>query len=291
MDQPGFQCKPLANLRVVIWGLGLMGGSIAMALNGKCAFLAGIDQDPEVVFRAAEKGILSVGLAQAGDVLREADVVLLATPVRTILASLEELPRLVLGPALVLDLGSTKREIVEKMEDLPARFELIGGHPMCGKEKGSFANADAAIYHHAPFALVSPSRTSVGARDLAEQIALAVGAYPLWIDAQTHDRWVAATSHTPFLLASALSRVTPVEAGPLVGPGFRSTTRLAASPAKMMVDILATNSDNIKEMLSRVQDVLEVYRLLIERQEYQRLADELALGAEQYRALVKEREL
>jgi prephenate dehydrogenase len=217
-------------------------------------------------------------------------VILLATPVRTILANLEELPGLVPGPALVIDLGSTKREILKKMDALPARFEPVGGHPMCGKEKGSFMNAEAAIYRDAPFALVSLSRTTPGAKLLAEEIALRVGSLPLWIDAQTHDRWVAATSHTPFLLASALSRATPAEAGPLVGPGFRSTARLAVSPAMMMVDILATNSDNIKDMLAQVQAYLADFQLFLEHQEYQRLVEALALGAEQYRDLVKERE-
>ena len=282
MDEDGF----LSASRVAIWGLGLMGGSLALALHGKCRAVLGIDADPATVDLARSQQIVDAADTRPSALLPDADVIILATPVRTILRLLGDLPQLHPGPAVVIDLGSTKRAVLAAMERLPARFDPLGGHPMCGKEKASLRYAEAAIYEGAPFALAALARSSARARALGEELARAVGACPLWIEAGQHDRWVAATSHTPYLVASALAQATPTETAPLVGPGFRSTSRLAGSSPEMMVDILATNAEHIRAALGAVRVRIERMEGLLAAGEFEQLADTLEAGRQQYQRLV-----
>ena len=172
------------------------------------------------------------------------------------------------------------------MADLPDRFDPLGGHPMCGKEKGSLANADAALFSGATFALTPLERTSPKALGLAGELVAAVGAQPLVIDAGTHDCWVAATSHLPYLVANALAGVTPLDARPLIGSGFRSTARLAPSSLTMMLDILATNRENVLEALERFRSAIDVLEAGLRSDPPDRLGEELAAGALNYRRLI-----
>ncbi|MEA4906532.1 MAG: prephenate dehydrogenase/arogenate dehydrogenase family protein [Anaerolineaceae bacterium] len=256
MDEPGF----MGSTRVAVLGLGLMGGSLALALRGRCRALLGIDPDPAVLSLAAEMELADQLSASAPDLLAQADLVILATPVHTILRLLEDLPGLHPGRAVVLDLGSTKAEVVRAMQRLPERFDPLGGHPMCGKEHSSLALAEAALFCGAPFALTPCERTSDHARRLAEELVTLLGSHPLWLSAETHDRWVTATSQLPYLIANALLAVTPAEAAPLIGPGFRSTSRTGATSPQVMADALATNRPNALEALRgfrRRLDLLE----------------------------------
>ncbi len=282
MDEDGF----FAELRLAIVGLGLMGGSLAMALRGKCAALLGIDPDPNTLTLASELGIVDRVAAHPGELLPEADVVVLAAPVRAILSLLSVLPQLHPGAALVIDLGSTKRAILQAMQTLPERFDPVGAHPMCGKEKSSLANADPALYQGAPFALAPLPRTSARGRKLGLELAKAVGANPLWIDAETHDRWVAATSHLPYLAASALAHATLLDARPMVGPGLRSTTRLAGSSPAMMMDILTTNRENVLEALHRYRQELDALADALAGQDWGTLEQRLLQGNENYHRLI-----
>jgi prephenate dehydrogenase len=150
------------------------------------------------------------------------------------------------------------------MSWLPERFEAVGGHPMCGKETSSIRSADPLLYQGAPFALCETARTTPRARQAAEAVARACGAHPLWLDPAQHDRWVAYTSHAPYLLACALAEAVPQEASPMIGPGFRGMTRLAASSPRMMADIHATNAAQIRAALRTIIERLEAYDSLIQ---------------------------
>ncbi len=210
------------------------------------------------------------------EALADANIIILATPVRVIIQYLKELPQMISHGAIVIDIGSTKSQVTEVMESLPRRFDPIGGHPMCGKEKLSLSNADPDIFYEAPFALVRLKRTSEVAVTFAEQLCKLLGAQTVWIDAKTHDRWTAATSHLPFLVANALIQALPEEAAALIGPGFISTTRLAATPASMMMDILRTNRIDIIKAIDRLQDNLSEYRQYLDLEDYDKMASTLA---------------
>lgn len=275
----------LARSRVAILGLGLMGGSLALSLKGKCCELLGADPHLPTLALARQWELVDTLSSDPGEILPRADMVILAAPVRVILTLLDELPTLHPGSAIVLDLGSTKMEITAAMQRLPQRFDPLGGHPMCGKESSSLLNAEANLYQGASFAFTPLNRTSSKALALADAIAHTVGARPVLLDPETHDRWVAATSHIPFLISNLLAYVTPSEAGPLVGPGFRSATRLAVTPTSVMRDILMTNRENILSGLGQFHQQLEALEAILASGDEAALVERLERGADRQRAL------
>ncbi len=226
-----------------------MGGSLALALRGRCQKIMGYDPDPRAVDLAGERQAVDLAADEVQTILAGADLVILAAPVRAIIQQLAVLPGLHPGRAVVIDLGSTKQEIMKAMACLPERFDPVGGHPMCGREKGTLAAADKDLFQNHTFAFTALERTSAYAHRLAEELAQAVGAHALWLDVETHDRWTSASSHLPYLVANALAASTPSEAAPMVGTGFISATRLAISPANMMLDVLLTNRVNVLQAL------------------------------------------
>ena len=261
----------LTDSRIAIVGLGLMGGSLALALKEHCAQIIAVDTDPDTVVYARKHKIVDQIAESPDRILPQADIVLLAAPVRGILELIHTLPKLHPGEAIVIDIGSTKVDIIKEMQKLPPRFDPIGGHPMCGKEKLSIENAEACLFQNATFAFTPCENTSNNAQQFAEQVARSIGATPFWIDAETHDRWTAATSHFPYLAAAALTLSTPPAAAPLAGPGFRSSTRLAATPASVMLDILATNQINIIEALDQFQEQIDQIRCLLQDNDLENL--------------------
>ena len=247
----------LANLTVGVIGLGLMGGSLALALHGKVKAIYGMDRDLETR-HAAEPTLDRV--TDDLNAIAACDLVLLATPARTILTLLPELAPHLRPGALVMDLGSVKLPIVEAMGTLPEGVYALGGHPMCGKETSGFAVADAALYVGCTFALCEcdPPRNRPDHRALAESLVGIIGARPLWIGAALHDRCVATISHLPYLLSMALMAQTldDREMGTLLelaSTGFRDTTRLAGSDLAMMGDVLALNTDAVQAAWDGVQ--------------------------------------
>lgn len=252
-DEDGFFIEQ----SICIIGLGLMGGSLALALRGYCARLIGVDPEPATLVLAREKNVVDFATDDLAEALAQADLVILAAPVRTNLALLEKIPQIHPDPLSIIDLSSTKSAVVAAMNQLPQGFAALGGHPMCGKEKAGLAHADGKLFWDATFALTETERTTPALRTLAYQIITIISAHPLWIYAPTHDRWAAATSHLPYLVSSALAASTPPEAAPLIGPGFQSTGRLAGSDITMMLDILTTNREQVLKALDRYKSTLE----------------------------------
>jgi prephenate dehydrogenase len=284
------QSGRLIQTRIAIVGLGLMGGSLAMALQGRCAALLGVDPDEETRALALELGIVEQVSSRPGEILPQADMIILAAPVGAILELLANLPHLHPGPAIVMDLGSTKIHIVQAMQALPERFDPLGGHPMCGKENTSLRHAEAGFFQGAPFALTPLERTSVEAQALAIELVAATGAHPIWLDPTSHDQWTARTSHFPYVVACLLASITPLVAAPLVGPGFRSTTRVAGTSPSVMLDILLTNRDELLAALADFQlelDRLEGYLAGAASTELQQL---LAAGRQRRQELLDQAE-
>ena len=278
-DADGFS---LANSKIAIIGLGLMGGSLAMALKGKCADLLAVVTRNSTRELALRLNIVSQADEDPTKILPQADVIILSTPVPAILDWLRRLPEYAPQRCIVIDMGSSKQIIVEAMNQLPGRFEALGGHPICGKENLSLENAVASLYQNAPFVLTPPAHISVRASSAALQIIGAVGARPVWLDAVTHDRLLAFTSHLPFLLASALAMTAPAGAAPLVGPGFNSTSRLASTPSSMMLGVLQTNRENVLEAISVFRNNLDAIEQAIRSEDAGILAETLD-GARQKR--------
>lgn len=288
----------LQEAHVAVIGLGLMGGSLALALRGRCASLRGVDVDAQVCAAALQRQVVDRAAVDPAIALDGANLVILATPVHVILDLLPRLPAWLPGEALVMDLGSTKSAIVNAMQALPVRLAAVGGHPMCGKEVGGLDNADPSLYQDMVFALARLDNTPEPAAQLAQELALALGARPVWVDAQAHDRWVAATSHVPYLLSAALALATPLDTAPLVGPGFRSASRLAATPTTMMLPVLgaavggaAGNRDNVLAALGELRQGLDALQEAVQAQDWPSLQEMLRQAADKHRQLTRPAEV
>lgn len=263
--------KPLSDCRVTIVGLGLMGGSLAGALRGQCAEVIGVARREETVVRALEDQLVDAGTCDVADVLPRTDVLVLATPVRTILGQIEALgPRLRDG-CLVMDLGSTKQQIVETMARLPERVQPLGAHPMCGKEVSGIEAADPSLYRGCSFILTPLARTSAEGVERGRALVEAVGARPMVLDPARQDRLVATLSHLPYLLACALVLTADATtskdpaAWEIVASGFRDTSRVAGSDVSMMTDILLTNRAAVGDAVRTFREMLDQLAAWIEQ--------------------------
>ncbi|MCX7707958.1 MAG: prephenate dehydrogenase [Anaerolineae bacterium] len=268
---------------VSIIGLGLMGGSLALALRAaeeKVGPLRinGVSRSPATLQAARAAGAVDMATTDLAAAVAEADTIVLATPVRTILRLIPEVGRHARPGALVLDLGSTKAEICAALAGLPDGLQPVGGHPMCGKETGGFAAAEADLYRDKVFVLCRLPRTAQAAFDRALALVNAIGARPVIADPVAHDRAAAAISHLPYVAAVALVNAEAAVGDPLArqlaASGFRDTTRLAASDVEMMLDILLTNRAALLDWLDTLQ------RQLKNLQEALSAGDEAALRAQ-----------
>jgi prephenate dehydrogenase len=219
----------------------------------------GVSRRSETIETALARGWIDRGTTGLADGVREADVVVLATPVRVILRLLDEIGPLLPDDCLLTDLGSTKVEIVSKMAGLPKHIQPLGGHPMCGKELSGIEAADPTLYRDRTFILTPLPRTSAVALALGNQLAQAAGARPLVLTPERQDFLVATLSHLPYLLACALVGTADTLTSPdpaaweIVAGGFRDTSRVSGSDVTMMLDILLTNREPVLQALATCQ--------------------------------------
>jgi prephenate dehydrogenase len=248
--------KPLRDCSVHIIGLGLMGGSLAMALRGQVRRITAEDILPEVLRQAQARGVIDAA-GTAADV----DIVVPAIPADRIITLI---PALNVRPgALVIDLGSTKTRICGQLDRLPEGVLAVGGHPMCGLAENGYAHAIATLYRGARFVLCETARTTGEARALAEALVQAAGAQPLWMDRTRHDAATALTSHLPHLLSFALMRLAmeiAAEDGALfelAAGGFDGATRLARTDETMIVGMFSTNAEQLRSITGRLREHLD----------------------------------
>lgn len=275
----------LGDATVCIVGLGLMGGSLALALRGKVASITAQDIDGGVIDAALAAGAID----GVGD-LAEADVVVLAFPAHRIVTAI---PQLDLRPGtLVLDLGSTKTRICTALDELPEGVEAVGGHPMCGLAENGFQHATPSLYRGAQFVLCQTARTTPQARALAEALAQAVGAQPLWMDRRRHDALTALSSHLPHLLSFALMELAmemAAEDGALLelaAGGFDGATRLARTDESMIVGMFSTNAEPLRAVADRLREHLDHLEAILDDPDA--LAEELGEVVEARRAYSNE---
>ncbi len=245
--------------RVAIVGMGLMGGSLGLALKERCprTTVVGIARRASVVDLALRMGAADEATTDMAEGVRQADLVVLSTPVRTLIRQIPEVAAHMQPGAVLTDMGSTKAAIMRAMAGVSWSIQPVGGHPMCGKEVAGLDAAEATLYEGATWPLTPLERTDPAATAGMRALVQAVGARPIMIEPDRHDRLVAAISHLPYLLAVALTGVVDEVADQddlvwaLAASGFRDTSRLAASDMAMMLDILATNRRYVAAMAGR----------------------------------------
>ena len=246
---------------MVIVGVGLIGGSLGLALKrtGFTGRRVGVSRS-ETVAQALELGVIDEGWGydQLDKALAGADLVFICTPIQQILELIAEIGRLAEPGALITDVGSTKRRIVAAARThCGDEIHFVGGHPMAGSEKSGVTAADPFLFQNAIYILVPDDAVpSDHYRALIDLLRL-IGARVLELEADHHDRAVAAISHLPQMLATSLvemvGRLNEERDHylPLAAGGFRDLTRIASSPFAMWEDIVATNADEIGGMIDR----------------------------------------
>jgi len=251
--------------QLLIVGLGLIGGSLGAAAkaSGRFSRVLGHDRAHERTMQARQLGLIDEGVIDLQASLGRADMVALAVPVDEIVHLVSRLGHAI-GPGVLLtDVGSAKRDVAAAMDALPAGVRAVAGHPLAGKTESGPEAASASLFRDASWALVSTARTDGTARDLAERLVRAVQGRPVWMSAAAHDRAVASSSHLPVLAAVALVRSLSAGRGArpeeplLLGPGFRSASRLADGDPGMTTQMLVANADEVVVAVARYIEELE----------------------------------
>jgi prephenate dehydrogenase len=249
-------------VKIGIAGLGLIGGSLALALR-EAHEVTGYDNDERA--RAAAKGD-GIRIATRLDDLLPADAVLVATPLPSIVPALEQLAAHSDG-AVLLDTGSLKRAVAEYAGRAPAGVRIVGGHPMAGTTSAGFSAADPALFRGRTFLLVPTARSDDRAMAVAGGIARDVGGTVIVCSAEVHDRAMARLVAGPLATATALA-VVGAQAEPLLGaagPGFRDSTRLADTPTDFATELLFGNSAEASAAIGSVIEALTQLRDSLER--------------------------
>ncbi len=254
--------------RVAIFGLGLIGGSLALALRARRSDIAVQAIDHGAVLgheaaRAAVHELIAVDDATAVDAaVRAADLVVLAAPVRAICGAL---PGILESARVATDCGSTKRAVADVAAASARRDRFVPGHPMAGRPGSGIEQASADLFEGRRW-IVCAEASAADAVDTVESLIRIVGAQPVRMTVAEHDRAVALTSHVPQLVASALKVLAERRnAEPAAGPAFASATRVAGGSDAMWADIFATNADEVAGALRELATELEQAALELER--------------------------
>ena len=235
-------------MRIAVVGLGLIGGSIALALRDAHGIVA-FDTDASTRARAADRGLTVVERLE--DAL-SADAVVVATPLGSVVPTLEAVAGRTDG--VVMEVGSLKAGVAAFAERAPTGARIVGLHPMAGSTGSGFAAADPRMFHGRPFLVVPTARTDARAMTLAGDLARELGGEVTVCSAEQHDRAVAMLSGVPLAVAIALARAGE-DVAHLAGPGYEGATRLAATPPELAKALL--RAAHVKEALARFRAALE----------------------------------
>jgi len=280
MDEGSFRTVSIA-------GVGLIGGSLALALKKArlCQRVIGLGRRWESLRKALERGAIDEFTLSPEEAFSQADLIVLATPPSSIPAFFPIIGKEAKEGCLVTDVGSVKRRIIKEAEEiLPPHISFIGGHPIAGMEKRGVEWARDDLFQNSIYILTPCSRSSEEGLEKMKGLVEAIGAYPLIIDAETHDFLLAYTSHFPHIIAFALSlllkrlREREERASYLAGSGFKSMTRIAKSPEDIWEDIFLENRDNLLLVWEEWEEIMgELKRRLEEGN----LRDELKKAREE----------
>ncbi len=249
-------------------GCGLMGGSFALALKraGLVRRVVGYSKSPTTVERARQLGVVDAGAESALQAVAGSDIVLMAVPVAATEATFKAIRHLVEPGTLFMDVGSTKRDVVDAArrvlkEHLP---NFVPAHPIAGKETAGVEHADAMLYQGRQVILTPLPQTDATLVQKATDVWAAIGCQVLRMTPENHDAAFAAVSHLPHMLAFAyFNAVMQQPAGrdflSLAGPGFRDFTRIAASDPTIWRDILMSNREEVLKQAQRVRHAMDAF--------------------------------
>jgi len=257
---------------VAIIGLGLIGGSIGLALReGKKSGweVVGHSRRTETVAKALSIGAIDRAETNVKDAVRQAELVIIATPVLTVKEILSRIAPHLPSGCIVTDTGSTKVQVMKWAEELlPPTVSFIGGHPMAGRETYGIQAAEADLFRGGTYCLTPSEKASPESTDMVIGMTKKLGAIPVFVDAQEHDNLVAGTSHLPMLLSATLVSLTTrnpswSKMSNLASSGYHDLTRLASGNPEVNSHICLSNQEAIVDWIDKFSQELERYRQLV----------------------------
>lgn len=267
MRRSGARPAKASRLNVAVLGLGLIGGSVALAARASGASVVGFDPDPRTRAKALQAGAVQRAVEQPEQALVDAQVAVAAAPIGALAQMVRLALRLAPADCVVTDVGSTKRSLLAQLEGEPGLERFIGGHPLAGSELGGIEQARADLFQGASWCLMPSSQPALARR--LRELLQAFGARPVEMDAQTHDLVMARVSHLPHVLANVLvaqtagfgERERALAGG---GPSFRDATRVAGASSSIWTDIYLSNADMligaIDEAMADLRQVAQMLR-------------------------------
>ena len=259
--------------KITIIGMGLIGGSIALALK-KSKYMGqiiGCDISMATLIEAKGMGIIDTYYKEPSEAVKDADLIIMAVPVGYYAEIFKEINPYISSNAIITDVGSVK-EYVEIMASKYLSFEIqfIGGHPMAGSEKGGIRAATSSLYENAYYFLTPNERTSQDTIEKLKKLVKNLGAYPVVITANEHDKIVAQISHIPHLtavmLTNLLKKNNDTSYLSFVGGGFRDSTRIASGNPYMWQDIFLFNKKEVLSSIKVLEDMLKDFRIKLEEE-------------------------
>jgi len=257
---------------VTIIGLGLIGGSIGLALtqDRKSGWeIVGYSRRRETVANALSLGAIERGETNLKDAVRRAELVIIATPALTVKEIFSRITHHLPSGCIVTDTASTKVQIMKWAEQmLPPTVHFIGGHPMAGRETYGIQAAEAELFRRCTYCLTPSHKASAESIDMVIGMTKKLGATPFLIDPQEHDNLVAGISHLPMLLSAALVSVTTrnpswAKMSKLAASGYHDLTRLASGNPEVNSHICLSNQKDIIDWIDKFSRELEEYRQLV----------------------------
>ncbi len=260
--------------KITLVGAGLLGGSLALAIRerGLARLVTGYVRRQGSLAECADAGLRDFAMLDLAAAVRDADLVVLCTPLAQMRALAGQfLPSLKPG-AIVTDVGSVKGSVVREMEEIVAQAggEFLGAHPMAGGEKMGVSAAHANLFNGAVCILTPTARSSAGCQEAVGDFWRALGTRLLKMSPELHDELVARCSHLPHVVAAAIASQVldpahPAEQPALCANGFRDTTRIASGSPEMWRDIALANRTNLARLLGEFIGDLAKVREAVER--------------------------
>lgn len=270
---------------VAIYGVGLIGGSIGMAVRqrGLADCVTGIGRTPERLATAVELGAIDDFVTDVRDA-DDPDLVLLCTPVQRLAghcaAVYERFPS-----ALISDAGSTKQNLVEQIESSTPSANFIGSHPLAGSDRTGVTNADADLFVGRTVIVTPTAKSDRPSTERLMDFWKSLGAHSVSMPPDRHDEALAMTSHLPHVVASALAAETPAELLHLVAGGWIDSTRIAGADVDLWTQILQENKSNVLGSLKRMQSRLQEFELALSDDDTETIERLLAAGKQRRDAL------
>lgn len=284
--------RSFSGMKVVIVGLGQIGGSLAKAFTKQKIFaeIIGVDKNQRTIEKAKRLKIIQKGTNDLTKAITQADLIILAVPVRQIIKMLPKVASLMKKEAILCEVGSTKQEIFKEVERLPQKITFIGLHPMAGTEKDGISGADENLFTNKTI-LVFPSKNTQ--KPSLERVVASIKklkAKPLIMNVKSHDEIMAQISHLPYLFSIALVNLAnstdSKKVFKVLGGSFRDATRVALSSPEIMLDILTTNRKNIIRQIDSLTIEFLRYKKLLANGNEKKLLDKMS-KAKQIRGRLK----